>query len=69
MPGTDLILAMSRRLFAACEQLAATDHALAAAVASEAPMPRGDTDVEDARLAEVEWDSGRARQGGLHRQR
>jgi hypothetical protein len=69
VPGTELILGMSRRLYAACEELATTDQALAASVAAEAPMPASDADGEDAQLAEAEWDRWRARRDGLYWER
>ncbi|WP_433615410.1 hypothetical protein ACQP2P_11495 [Dactylosporangium sp. CA-139114] len=65
VPGTDLILGMSRRLFAACEQVAATDQALAAVVSDEVSMPDGDSDAVDADV-DLERDQWRARSEGLY---
>ena len=62
VPGTDLILGMSRRLYAACEQLAAVERIIAAEVDAETPMPGGDPDIEDsdtASLARERWRSHR----------
>jgi hypothetical protein len=66
VPGTDLIIGMSRRLFAACRSLAAVQADLAATVNAERPMARdGDLQMEerDERIQErrlLYWERERA---------
>ncbi|MEU7871269.1 hypothetical protein [Dactylosporangium sp. NPDC049140] len=46
VPGTDLIVGLSRRLYAACEQLAAEQMRLALSIDVELPLPMAPADIE-----------------------
>ncbi|MFD0575233.1 hypothetical protein [Dactylosporangium darangshiense] len=53
VPGTELILGMSRRLYAACDQLAATESALARSVDEDRPpetLGSGEDELEQFRV-------------------
>jgi hypothetical protein len=69
VPGTDLILGMSRRLYAACRQLADAERIVATELETQTPMPFSDPDSEAPDFADLERERWRTRRDELYWQR